>query len=399
MSSKEKKPTKTTANKTADKVESACVSATYFGFTIENAPNVTTEHKEIAESIRKNNTFIHDDFPPVEELIASLSMYSKNEKMQKFKPAMLYYEGQARGSHKKKKKKDGETIINLHIIGTPKSIAEATLIKIAHIILTDEGHKDLQVDINSVGGKDELQAFNRELTAYFRKNINSMPPKCRELFKESPYAVMASNSKDCEKIREEAPSPISFLSDDSRKHFKEVIEFLESQEIEYMMNKDCIGDLFYSTDSVFTITDTKKNIVMASGSRYNLLAKKAGLKKDIPGAFITLTINKSKKVSRTRVPDLHKSKFYFIQLAFDAKLKSLYIIDELRKSGVAVFQSLSKDRISTQLEAAKSMKFPYILIMGQKEALDNTVIVRDSNTHSQQSVPIKNLVEHLKKLK
>jgi len=391
-------PTRITSKETGE-VENACVSATYFGFTIENNPMVSKENKEAADSIRKNNVFVHEEFPPLEEIIATLNIYTKSERMQKFKPAMIYYEGQARGSHKKKKKKAGETIINLHIIGTEKSIAEATLIKIAHILLSDEGHKDLLVDINNVGGKDEIQAYSRELTAYFRKLVNSMPASCRELFKESPYAVMASKTKECAELREEAPSPVAFLADEDRKHFKEVIEFLESQEIEYMMNKDVIGDPFYSTHSVFKITDTKKDNIVAVGSRYNLLAKKAGFKKEIPGAFITITLNKSKKVKRTKVPNLHDSKFYFIQLAFDAKLKSLYIIDELRKSDIPVFQSLSRDRISTQLEVARSMKFPYILIMGQKEALDNTVIIRNASTHSQQSVPIKDLVDHLKKLK
>ena len=96
---------------------------------------------------------------------------------------------------------------------------------------------------------------------------------------------------------------------------------------------------------------------------------------------------------------LKKPKIYFVQLGFDAKLKSLNIIEMLRKAKVPVLQALSKDSLGTQLSIAEKTGIPYVIIFGQKEAIESSVIVRDMNTRSQETVKIDKLLEYLKKLK
>lgn len=96
---------------------------------------------------------------------------------------------------------------------------------------------------------------------------------------------------------------------------------------------------------------------------------------------------------------LKAPKFYFIQLGFEAKLKSLNIMETLRKAHISVHQNLSKDGVSQQLETAEKMKIPFAIIFGQKEAMDNTVIIRDMRTQSQDTIKIECLCEYLKKLK
>jgi histidyl-tRNA synthetase len=96
---------------------------------------------------------------------------------------------------------------------------------------------------------------------------------------------------------------------------------------------------------------------------------------------------------------LKAPKFYFIQLGFEAKLKSLNIMETMRKAHISVRQNLSKDSISVQLTTAEDMKIPYAIIFGQKEAMDSTVIIRDMKTQSQDTIKIDKLCEDLKKLK
>ena len=94
-----------------------------------------------------------------------------------------------------------------------------------------------------------------------------------------------------------------------------------------------------------------------------------------------------------------KPKCYFIQLGFDAKLKALPIIDILRKAHIPVLQSLTKDSLTSQLATAERSGVPYVIIFGQKEALENSVIVKDMQKHSQKTVKIDKLVEYLKEIK
>lgn len=385
--------------KITGKVASSYVVSQYYGFDAISLPQVSEEDKERARSLRKDSEFIHDVLPPVEEPLAILRTYKDHLLKEDAQPVIFYCEGQSRGTYKKKKSKSGEKTVGLHIIGTPKSIAEAILIKTAICILEDEGYKDISIEINNVGGKDAMTQFFKELTSYYRKNLNDMNAQCRQLFKDGPHALVSCKNLIKSEILENAPSPLNFLSEDSRDHFKEVVEYLESQNISYEINKDVLGDPHYSTNTVFTILDKKTGKVLATGTRYDQLSRKIGTRTEIPGVSVSIKLPKSKKVSASELPSNKKSKFFFMQLGFDAKLKSLQVIEKLRKAKIPVYQSLSRDKLSSQLENARRLGVSYILMMGQKEAIDNTIAIRDISTHKQESVPISSLISYLNKLK
>ena len=95
---------------------------------------------------------------------------------------------------------------------------------------------------------------------------------------------------------------------------------------------------------------------------------------------------------------IKKPKVYFIQLGIEAKLKSLNVIEILRKAHVPMTQALSKDSLGAQLGMAEKSGAPYTIIFGQKEAIDGTVIVRNMATRSQDNVKHKNLGEYMKGL-
>lgn len=191
---------------------------------------------------------------------------------------------------------------------------------------------------------------------------------------------------------------MSYLSDTSRAHFKEVLEFLESLNIPYEINHKLIGSRSYCSETIFEIRTQKE--VLAIGERYNGLAKKIWGKKDVPAIGVTLHIhphyiqNIKKKIQKEEQP-----KFYFIQFGDTAKKKSLPIIESLRKAKIPVHQSLSKDKLSVQLTQAEKLNIPYIIMMGQKEAIENTVVVRHMQTRAQDTVEIDILVTHLKGLR
>ncbi len=71
----------------------------------------------------------------------------------------------------------------------------------------------------------------------------------------------------------------------------------------------------------------------------------------------------------------------------------------MRKAHIPIMQELSKDSLGAQLGVAEKSEVPYALILGQKEALEDAVIVRDMTTRSQETIKIAKLAEYLKKLK
>jgi len=75
------------------------------------------------------------------------------------------------------------------------------------------------------------------------------------------------------------------------------------------------------------------------------------------------------------------------------------VIEILRQAKVPIIQSIVKDSLGAQLAHAEKLRVPLVIILGQKEALEGTVIVRNMDTRSQDTVKINELPEYLKHLK
>ncbi|NCS99180.1 hypothetical protein GW764_03270 [Candidatus Parcubacteria bacterium] len=381
------------------KIFNTAVIAKHFGFEIEKPCKVTKEDIKITKEAQKDVGFLDDNLFPMEEAISILKDYKKEEiDKDKIEPKLLYFEGSADGSHKKRRKKPNEEIINLHIVNVPKSIAEATIIKTAQTILAENGVKNICVKINDIGGKDAQTAFLREATSYYRKNINNMNVNCRQYFKDGVHTLTKKGKNQCSVVHEEAPKTMDFLGDDTRKHFSEVIEFLETMGIQYEIDPFVLGDQNYSSHTVFEIVDLDSNKVVAAGSRYNLLYKKIGTRKEIPAIGAVVNVPTPKIVSERLLSKVDNSKVFYMQLGYVAKLNSLKIIDDLRKNNIPVKQKIYRDKLSGQISASKKSGAEHMIITGQKEALEGTVILRDKEHRNQSVIEISKLAKTLKKL-
>ena len=325
-------------------------------------------------------------------------------------PVMLYHYGPVfrhdkpqRGRYRQFWQFDADTL------GSDKSIMDALVIKTCMSILEEAGAANLSLDINSIGDKECRGKYVKELANYYKKHVNSLGNIDRERLKINPLRILDSKEEKTIIINKEAPDSVSFLCASCKKHFKEVLEYLEEMGIEYNINKNLVRGLSYYTRTVFEVIEEKREngeenapLALAGGGRYDYLARQIGAKKDIPGVGFSIGVDRIvaapwyKKLSPKI---LRKPKIYFIQLGSEAKLKSLNIIESLRKAHIPITQSISKDSLSSQLSIAEKLAIPYVLIFGIKEAIDNSVIVRNMSNRSQETVKLPKLVEYLKELK
>jgi histidyl-tRNA synthetase len=292
-------------------------------------------------------------------------------------------------------------------LGSEKSIVDALVLKTVCTILQEAGAENISVDINSIGDKECRPQYIRELTNYYKKHLSSLPPIDRERLKTNPLRILDSKEEKTKEINEGAPDSISYLCPACKKHFKEVLEYLEEIGIPYTINKNLVRGLSYYTRTVFEVIEEKGSeegtpLTIAAGGRYDYLGKQLGGKKDVPAIGISIGVDRILTMPwyKKQTPRIMKKpKIYFIQLGADAKLKSLNVIEILRKAHIPIMQSLSKDSLGSQLAVAEKLGVPYTIIFGQKEAIENSVIVRNMQSRSQETVKQAKLLEYLKELK
>ncbi|MBI2474531.1 MAG: hypothetical protein HYV68_02405 [Candidatus Taylorbacteria bacterium] len=369
----------------------AAETAAYYGFSPSNFPDVTKTDREKAAEVQKEDRDTDEGYLPFFDLasrIAVLRDYQERRLDKEAQPVLL--------AHSSKKGDSKIYHFGLEILGSSKSIADATVIKTAYEILRGHDFNNLVVAVNSMGDRESFGRFVREFTNHSRKNLDGFNTSCRADFKKNPLRIMNCGHEKCGGVLADAPKPMGTLSEPSRIHFKEVLEYIEILGIPYRIEDTLIADRTFGCQTVFRIVDDEKGQTVATGVRYNILARKIGFKKELPTVGARIELRDASKITHSR--KIEKPLVCFVQIGFEAKLKSLQVVEMLRSAKIPTYQSLSRDKLSSQLQIAENLKIPFALIMGQKEAVENSVIVRNTNNRSQETVPLPQLSHYLAKL-
>jgi histidyl-tRNA synthetase len=301
--------------------------------------------------------------------------------------------------------RSGEVALSLQVFNVEKSIGEAILIQATRALVEELGYLHTSVRINSLGDRESSGRYIRELTNYLRKRIEDMPESARELMKDHViHALMHLIEKEHE-LAYKTPNPLEYLSDQSRKHFREIVEFLDMTGVPYeidpklMGHHECYSDALFSIDLLDDEGVRMHNAPLSvRGGRYNEFVFR-NTKKQISAAGAVIILKDKKAPTRPVRTRLAIPSVYVVQLGFGPKVRSLMLIDELRKSGINVHQNLASDSLSAQLRDAEARNVKYTVIIGQKEYVDGTVILRDMEGRNQEYVPIATLAQKLKRSK
>ncbi|MFY9461606.1 MAG: histidine--tRNA ligase [Candidatus Sungiibacteriota bacterium] len=322
----------------------------------------------------------------------------------------------------------------LELIGEASPVADAQIIQVSFVFLKELGIKNAILEINSTGCQVCRPHYRSELAAYYRPRLKGLCKDCKERFRQNPLRLLDCKEEKCQIVRQGAPGILDHLCEDCRNHFKLLLEFLDEASIPYLLNPYLVRGLDYYTRTVFEIfvgeeekarpkevsvvSEKKeegievkeesgvlveplapKRLALGGGGRYDNLAEILG-GKTIPAVGGALGIERiilALKAQGYKVPEPPKPKAFFVQLGELARKKSLPLIEELRKARISVDESLGRDSIKSQLKIADKVGAEYALILGQKEALDGTIILREMSSGIQEAVPQEKLIDTLKK--
>ncbi len=372
--------------KSLSEFDRALVVANYFGFSPTFAPKVTRQDLEL---VRDCPDHPHYD---ASEKMAVLRNYIEASSNSLPHPSAFIYEKPP------SRKKFGSHA--LHFIGTVSAVAEASLIRAALSILAEEGYKNLRVEMNCIGDKESIGTYEKELLNHVRKSGINLDDELRQIIRKDVFSIFRLERSEIAPLLENAPSSITFLSAQSRAHFKEILEYIEALGIEFRLTPKLVGERNHASHTIFAIKNTveEKDHTLALGYRYSRLGKFLGLRREIPVAGVNVFSEPKEEKEKRIYKKLPKPKFYLIQLGREAKIKTLSIIELLRTHRIPLYHLLGKDKLGVQLSHAESLKVPYLIIIGQKEALENTATIRNVVTRAQDTVGIAQLPQYLKSI-
>jgi histidyl-tRNA synthetase len=288
------------------------------------------------------------------------------------------------------------------MIGDKSALADAVVITTAYRIYEKLGLKDtLTMQINSIGCDDCRGKYVKELTKYYKENEKELCADCKKRYVANPLRLLDCKNKHCQALAEEAPQILSSLCPACHDHFKEVLEYLDEIGILYEINPRLVRGLDYYTRTVFEFWNGKEGAQnsLGGGGRYDKLVEILGGQSTPSLGFaggVDRTVEQIKEISDEA--SLGETRDVFVaQIGDEARKKCFRLMNDLWNNGVDAEGCLDKGSISNQLQAANKIGAKYALIMGQKEAYDDMVIMKEMISGTQEVIPLAKIIPEIKR--
>lgn len=299
------------------------------------------------------------------------------------------------------KTKAGEEFHNhfgFYNVGNIDHASNVEIIKMSYHLLKELG-LDVVVKINITGCEECAKRYKSLLLNFLKTKKSALCNECVKNITKNPFAVLACENKSCKKITCQAPIVVDNLCDACREYSMKVIEFLDDLNISYVMDptifdKNGVYDTFY-----FEIETQKNNspFTLGKGGYLNEYFGENGFKKNVCGADFDITniIKRLKEFNKT--VEGYKPDVCLLQIGETARKKALETFIGLKEKGITCYCNVQEKTLTKQLSAAKAMGARLVLILGQQEVTDNTILVRDTSTNVQEVVNYGNCIEEIKK--
>ena len=206
---------------------------------------------------------------------------------------------------------------------------------------------------------------------------------------KNPLRVL--DSKEDDKIVENAPNLYDFFDEESSDYFKSVLYYLDKFKVKYIVNNKLVRGLDYYSDTVFEIKSSLlgAQATVLGGGRYDKLIETLSTK-SVPAIGFAAGIERiSLLLDENLIPKKHK-KVYIIY--FDETKDYLFdVLNELHDSDIEINYEYSIKNFNSQMKKANKINADYVIILGQDEYDTKTISLKNFKTSEQKNIPLNEL--------
>ncbi|MFC1622536.1 histidine--tRNA ligase [Patescibacteria group bacterium] len=289
---------------------------------------------------------------------------------------------------------------DFEVLGSDRPVIDAQLIIMANNLYKSFG-LDVEIQVNSIGCPECRKEYIKELKSFI--NNKKLCTECKNRAKTNTLRVLDCKEKKCKEILVDAPQIIDKLCEDCKKHFVKVLENLDETEVVYSLNPFLVRGLDYYNRTTFEIylanEDPGSQNALAGGGRYDYLVEQMGGRPTPAIGFaggIERAVLKIKDKG-IKIKDETRADVFVAQLGTEARNKAVKLFNNLRKEGIKVKEAFAKKGLTEQMEEANRLEVKYALILGQKEIIDQTVIIRNMESGVQEIVNFEKAIDEIKK--
>lgn len=303
------------------------------------------------------------------------------------------------------------------VFGEGSPLIDAQVIHLAHEVYRGFQLEQVRMEVNSLGhpAADCRLGYLEQLKHHAQANLPKLCANCRRRAKRQPLRILDCKEEKCQVVANQAPKLLEHLCTPCLSHYRELWALLTDLDIPVKENQRLVRGLDYYTRTVFEVVPTTPvgetpaagaapevpaappgggatpvTTALGGGGRYDGLIElfggaptpAMGFSGGVERAILAM------KAEGVEAVVLARPELFLVHLGELGRKRALKLFDDLRRSGFRVAEAFHKAGIKAQLRAADRQKIPWALILGQKEALDNSVIIRNMESGVQETIDL-----------
>jgi len=294
------------------------------------------------------------------------------------------------------------TQASFEIIGDGAPAIDAELIVVAYNLVHNLG-LDVEVILNSLGCVVCRLEYSKSLSGYLKSKRAGICADCRKKTTKDPLKFLTCTNPKCLRLKEDAPQTVDWLCDECRNHLFRVLEYLDELKIPYRLDSSLVRTFDYYNKTVFELRSIEEgeneSVAVAGGGRYDYLVEMVGGESTPAAGFAVglervINLLKTKKVE---IPKPAGPDVFVTQIGEQARQQIYTFFEILRKEKFTVKGNFSKASLKAQLDIAIKLNAKFVLILGQKEVVENTILLRDLDSGIQEVFPRDRVIPEIKK--
>jgi histidyl-tRNA synthetase len=289
--------------------------------------------------------------------------------------------------------------VGIEAIGLDDPAIDAEVIAIADAGFKALGLKKYRLELTSLGDAQSRAAHKVDLLKFIATLDLDEATAARAAI--NPLRLFDDKREEMKKAMADAPLLINYLNDSSRKHFNQVIEYLDALNISYTLNPRMVRGLDYYTGTTFEFVHELLGAQsgIGGGGRYDGLMEQLG-GQSLSGIGFGLGVDRALLAAEAEGvigSDSFVSDLFIIPLGEKAKVQALTIASSLRAKGKKVEIAFGDRALKGAMKGADKSGAMNVIVLGDSEISSGTALLKEMKSGAETSVKIDSLFEALEK--
>lgn len=286
-------------------------------------------------------------------------------------------------------------------VGVNSFLSDVETISLGFTALQNLGFENVILKINTLGDEESRNAYQIALREYFKDKVENMCADCKRRYEQNVLRILDCKDPDDQEIIKDAPKMKDYLNDISKEYFKNVLMYLDEQQIPYEIDDTLVRGLDYYSHVVFEyhyyLKDGTSLGAIGAGGHYDNLVNEIGGPK-LSSVGFAIGIERVNTLLQDILKDQLEKPYldvYVIHMGEETLQTAFMLTQELRNNCFRVDMCLENKSISQQIKLANRKNAKYALIIGENELKTYVYPIKNLLTTTQEEVSYQDLVDYL----